>query len=356
MKSKKLWRVLAAGIGLVAVLALMRILAQGRKEESGRERKEQTQQGRRPSRVIMEDGRTVIRLSAEEQSQAGIGTKSLEPARDRRELAAPAVALDVQNLVNLTSAYATAEANLRKAENNLSVSQPEYNRLKSLYNAQQNVSAKVFQAAEGAFWNDRTSVAAARQDVAYQMAALRQSWGNKIAQWVADDPPALNRILNREDMLVQVTLPADGPATAPGAVSLELPNQQNVVAKLVSRFPQVDPRIQGASFLYLAHDRGMLVPGLNVVAQVPYGPRFAGVVIPSTAVVWLNGEPWVYVEIAPNEFTRRVVTASFPVPGGLFVSKSFAPGERVVSAGAQMLLSAESRPQGGGEEEEGDED
>lgn len=355
MKLKSAHLVLAIVFALIAGIALLRSYAQGRKEQPGQERNERGHgEIRRQPRFTVENGRTVVRLSAEEQSQAGIETESLKLARERMQLAVPAVALDVQSLVNLASSYATAQANLRKAENNLNVSQTEYIRLKTLH-TNQNVSAKDFQAAEGAFRNDQASLAAARQDVAYRMAALRQSWGNKIAQWVANDPPTLNRVLNREGVLVQVTLPADGPTTAPSAVSLELPNQQSVGAKLVSRFPQVDPRIQGASFLYVIEQQGMLAPGLNLTAHVAIGPRLSGVIIPNSAVVWLNGDSWIYVQTAHDEFTRTAISMEHPAAGGFFVSKGLAPGDQIVSAGAQMLLSAESRPQGGGEEE-GDQD
>lgn len=346
MKSKKLWRVFAAAIALMAALAMVRTFAQERKEESGQKRKEQTQE-ETPSHVALENRRTVIRLSAKEQSEAGIETVTLKPARERNQLEVPAVVLDVQSLVTLTSSYAMAQANLRKAENNLSVSQPEYNRLKSLYANQQNVSAKAFQAAEGAFNNDKTSVASARQDVAYQVAALRQSWGNKIAQWVTGDPPTLDRLLNREDVLVQVTLPAGGPTTAPGELFLELPSHERVAAQLVSRFPQVDPRIQGPSFLYVTKQQGALAPGLNLVAQVAVGPRISGVIIPRSAVVWLNGDSWVYIQTKFDEFTRFAVSTDHPAVSGFFVSKGLSPGGLVVSTGAQALLSEEFRAQTG---------
>lgn len=353
MKTGKLWKVFAAAIALVATVALAWTLAQERKGESGQERKEQVQEKNgAASRVAVVNGRTVIRLSVEEQSEAGIETERLKPARARRQLAVPASVLDVQSLVNLASSYAAVQANLRKAENNLSVSRPEYNRLKSLYNAQQNVSAKAFQAAEGVFRNDQAGLAAAHQDVAYQMAALRQTWGNKIAQWVDNDPAALNRILDREDVLLQVTLPAEGPATAAAEATLELPGKRRAMAKLVSRFPRVDPRIQGPSFLYVTRRQGALAPGLNLIAHVATGHRLSGVIVPRSAVVWLNGDSWVYVQTAQDQFTRIAVSTDHPVAQGFFVSGRPATGERVVRTGAQALLSEEFRPQGGGEEEE----
>ena len=353
MKSQKFWRVIAAAIALVAALALVRTFAQEHKEERGREPGEEAQEQATAPRVTDVNGRTMVRLSAEEQSQAGIETTTLKAVRERNQLEVPATVLDVQGLVTLASGYTTAQANLRKAQNNLGVSQAEYNRLKFLH-ASQNVSVKDFQAAEGAFQNDQASVAAGRQDVAYDMAALRQAWGDTIANWATGDSPALDRILNREDVLIQVTLAEGGLAAAPDEVSLELPNQRRVTAKLVSRFPRVDPRIQGASFLYVARQQGALAPGLNLAAHLATGPRLSGVIIPRSAVVWLNGDSLVYLQTAPNEFARVAVSTERSVAGGFFVSGGLAPGDRVVRAGAQALLAEEFRSQTSGGE--GDED
>lgn len=356
MKSRTLWRVFAGAITLVAALALVRTFAQERKKERSREPKAEAQEKATAPRVTVVNGKTVVRLSAEEQSQAGIATTTLKAVRQRKQMEVPAMVLDVQGLVTLASGYATAQANLRKAQNNLSVSQAEYNRLKSLH-ASQNVSVKDFQAAEGAFENDQASVAAARQDVAYDMAALRQNWGNKIAQWIAADPPALNRILNREDVLVEVTLPESGAAAAPGEVSLEVANQRRATAKLVSRFPHVDPRIQGPSFLYVARQQGALAPGLNLIVRFAVGPLQSGFVAPISAVVWWQGDPWVYVEAPSGSFTRKVVQGGHPVAGGFFCTAGFLPGEKIVVRGAEDLLAIElnpTPPNGGGKE--GDED
>ena len=192
------------------------------------------------------------------------------------------------------------------------------------------------------------------QDVAYDMAALRQTWGNTIAKRAAGNSPALNRILNREDVLIQVTLPEGGAAAAPGEISLELLNQQRLIAKLVSRFPRVDPRIQGPSFIYVTKQQGELAPGLNLAAHLATGPRLSGVIIPRSAVVWMNGDSWVYLQTASGKFTRVAVSTDRSVAGGFFVSGGFAPGDRVVRTGAQALLSEEFRPQTGAGEEDTD--
>lgn len=81
-----------------------------------------------------------------------------------------------------------------------------------------------------------------------------------------------------------------------------------------------------------------------------------GVLIPRSAIVWLDGGPFVYVQEEEDHFAREEVLNYIPVKGGWFVSEKFKQGERIVVSGAQMLLSTEFRDLiKVGEEEEGEE-
>jgi hypothetical protein len=343
MRTRHLRWALILAFVFIAGIVILRAFTQMRKDPPDQDEEDQEEAIRTPSRTMVRNGQTIIRLSAQGQSRSGIETIHPKPARVQEEVTAPAVVVDVQGLVSFAANYASAQASLRKAENNLAVSQPEYERLKNLYAKQQNVSAKALQAAKGMFNNDQTDVRTARRNLDFQLAAVRQTWGDEIAKAVASEDAPLDRILSRQDMLVQVTLPADDPVMAPAEVSLELPNQRRTTGKLASRFPRVDPRIQGASFLYVTRSQGVLAPGLNVVAHVPAGLRVAGVIVPSPAVVWLNGKPWVYEQTAANEFVRRAISTEHPVAGGFLVSAGLLPGEWIVRVGAQALLSEEFR-------------
>lgn len=76
--------------------------------------------------------------------------------------------------------------------------------------------------------------------------------------------------------------------------------------------------------------------------------------IPESAVVWLDGKPWVYVEEGRGRLVRRFVRRELG-------AQDVVPNARVVITGAQMLLSQEFRAQiqvgegGAGEEHEEDE-
>ena len=150
------------------------------------------------------------------------------------------------------------------------------------------------------------------------------------------------------EFLLQITLPFDQSYNAPKTISVEIPGRARTIATLISPFPRVDPRIQGRNFLYVASAQADFTTGINVLAQLAVGKQVQGVIMPVTAVVWSEGKSWAYLQTAPNQFSRREVATEIPVDNGYLVSAGFSAGSKVVTRGAQSLLSEESVLQGYG--------
>ncbi len=112
--------------------------------------------------------------------------------------------------------------------------------------------------------------------------------------------------------------------------------------------------MQGLNFIYIIPARPGFAPGLNLSAELPIGAARRGVVIPASAVVWSAGQPWAYKQIAPNRFLRLAIPTDAATGDGWFVTTGFAPGDRVVTQGAEELFSAGTQPasKGGGGEED----
>jgi hypothetical protein len=64
--------------------------------------------------------------------------------------------------------------------------------------------------------------------------------------------------------------------------------------------------------------------------------------VPDDAVVWSDGKPWVFVEVAPLRF-RKVPLVLEKGAAGDRAARGVPPGSRVVVQGAQLLLSEEMR-------------
>jgi len=299
-----------------------------------------------PSRVSVVNGQTMVALDTLTQKRLEVSASPLRAINTRRTETAAATVLAPQGLVPLRSAYVAAEAQVETTKAQIGVSRHEYNRLKALYAQNQNASEKSVQAAQGLLRANRASLDMAQRQLEIAQWAVQQAWGGPVAGWVAHDSPNLKAVLKQRAVLVQVTLPPDiGLQNPPAAVVLTTPGGRSVEASYISPFPQVDPRIQGVSLLYTAPSYPSLQPGMNLVAHLPAGKRLRGVLIPRDAVVWWQGQAWVYEQTAPGRFARHPVSTGEPLQEGYFAAQGFAPGAEVVTRGAQELLSEEFRSQ-----------
>jgi biotin carboxyl carrier protein len=130
-----------------------------------------------------------------------------------------------------------------------------------------------------------------------------------------------------------------------GQMLLELAdNSHPVEARLVGPAPEADPLTRQPAYLYRSRARWTgAVPGTAVPASVPDGAKVEGVLVPDAAVVQWEGLAWVYVVRGPGQYIRARVSTDYPAPGGWVTGRPLAPGDSVVVAGVQELLSEEFR-------------
>jgi hypothetical protein len=84
---------------------------------------------------------------------------------------------------------------------------------------------------------------------------------------------------------------------------------------------------------------------MNILAYVPAGPMLQGLFVPASAIMWWQGKTWVYVQIDSNQFVRRQVVTEFPVDDGWFIRRGLSKNDRIVTRGAELILSQEFRSQ-----------
>ena len=297
--------------------------------------------------VAMVNGVTVVMLATATQTQSGIRTEPLLAANYRAETAAYGTVLDLQPLIDLRMRYAAALADADAARATAAASRQEYERSRVLYQDNQNVSLKTYQAAQAAYLSDQAKADAAALNTQNIQATARQQFGATLGRWaLAAHSPELARLLNRQDVLLRVTLALDDSMAAPAQIQISANKDRRLPAQLVSPSPQSDPAVQGSAFIYRAS--APIAAGTNIAAYLPTSKQITqGTLIPPAAIVWYGGQPWAYKQIDAAHFGRYPVAQQSPMQGGFFVTQGFKPGERVVVSGAQLLLSEELRPQPG---------
>lgn len=339
--SKSLKYLIAVLIAMAAVSAIAVVFTAHRPDADDEDKDEAV---KAPSRVVMQNGQTVVRLSEQAQAREGIRVAPVAQTSMRSELRGTAVLLPVNDLVTARDSYVAARTKLQRDQQDLSLARSQAERTRTLYQQNQNMSLQAMQSADTAYRNAQVQFAADEQDARLQLDAVRQRWGTVVTNWISGDSPALEAVLAQRSFLVQVILPPGEGAMKPAKLSLNLPANKLVPARLVSSLPLVNPQIQGISYLYIASSASGMAAGMNLSVLIPVGRAVAGTVVPEDAIVWWQGKAWAYQQTSTSSFTRREVPTSNPVSGGYFVpGKTFASATKLVMAGAQALLSEEFR-------------
>ncbi len=222
-------------------------------------------------RTAVEDGRTIVRLTAAERARVGIVTKVLPAEPHPREATGYGSLLDLARVTELTNSYAGAVAALQTAKARAEVSVSAARRLRSLGAAA--VATAQIETAEGTALTEQAAVTAAESQVRTLAATARQEWGAVIGKAIIERGALVTRLIERDDLLMQVTLPpGEAVAKPPEAAFAEVPPQSvRVSLRLVSPATRTDPRIQGQSFYYLVSGDSGLLPGMSVMAFLPTG-------------------------------------------------------------------------------------
>jgi hypothetical protein len=263
---------------------------------------------------------------------------------------------DLQPLTELDNRFRIAQARHDIAQAKLAASRAEFERDQKLYKQAQNISAAELQKAEAAFRADQAGIGAAQSELQAIVASARQQWGAALADAVIDDRPLVKRLIDRQDVLLQITLwPGETLPQPPAEAAVRLDGGGRVALRYVSPATKTDPRLQGLSFFFTAPADSGLLPGMRVVALLPAGAPVEGAVVPASAVVWEGGRAWAYFRTGPAAFARRPIATDRRMPDGGYLVAGLPDGAVVVVAGGQMLLSEEFRAQtrAGGQ---GDED
>jgi len=318
----------AAGIAALLVWAFLEGRAEITRE---RERERPIKVPPRVSRGA--GGEPIVTLDRETQRRIPLVTEALVAVSHRPEAPAYGMALDPAPLVALHAELASAEAAL-------AASKAEFERVQTLNRGAANVSRKALDSAEAQYRADESRVRLAQRQIA-------AGWGAAMSDLsTAQREVVVQRLVTREIVLVRVGLPAgEILRTAPAAArAVALGHEDRpVTTRLVFDASAIDERTRGQGFLLQLDTQGLpLRPGaaVTVYLEIAEAPE-EGVVIPRAAVVRLGGAAWAYVQVGEDGFTRRTVVLDRPTAEGWFSVSGFGIGDRIVVAGAQILLSEE---------------
>jgi hypothetical protein len=296
-------------------------------------------------------GEPIVTFDAATQKTIGLELMTPSAAPYEDHVRAYGSVLDLANLTTLNTTYVSAVSQLNTAQAKLAASQPAYARAQALY-AKDVGSLAQMQTTEAAVLGDKASVAAAESQVRTLAATALQEWGPVIGRALVAGAGLVNRLIEREEFLLQITLPPSVSIDPPPTASVEVGGSRHRVdVRYISPATRTDPKIQGLSFFYAAAASTGVLPGMNVRAYLASGHSVEGYIVPTAAVVWWSGRAWVYLRLDKDSFSRREIPTDTPTRDGTgFVVPVHAFGEaddppQIVTKAAQLLLSEEFRAQ-----------
>ena len=282
------------------------------------------------------NGEVIVTLDAETQQRIGLQVAALAATNLPPEVKGYGRVLDPAPLIQLV-------ADLAPAEVTAEASRKEFERLKTL-RAQDNASERALQAAEAQALRDTLAAQALRTQ-------LLLGWGKTIAgsdklMELAKALAALQRAVVRIDVPAGEALP--GQPTGAQLVPLAAAATP-IAAEFIGAATSTDPQWQGQGFVFLVGSPAP-APGAALTGLIRTdGAPVSGWVIPAHALVRHADKGWAYVQSGDDRFTRREVPLERTRGAGYFVTNGFTAGDKVVTTGAQLLLSEELKGQGGEE-------
>jgi len=271
----------------------------------------------------------LLQLEPEAVESAGLELGSATASQLAPEVVAYGRVLDAVPVVEVVASWNAARAQFERADK-------ERRRVEELARGAENASARDLEAA-------RAAASSARADADLAEARLVSVLGAS----ATDDPRLLDlarKLALRSAALIRIDVPASSlrPEPERGARLTSHPQSSTPLAsEYLGVAPTSNPLLPGWGLLFY-------VPSDPPPAGTPVRARIrcvgdvaAGVDVPASALVRNAGELFVFAKRGEGSFERVLVVARSREDGSWFVERGLQPGEEVVVAGAQMLLSTQ---------------
>jgi hypothetical protein len=326
------------------IIALFWVLIFYAKDEYETYQSEQEEEIESPSRVTEKSGINIVSLPPATQQNSGIKTAKVSEASYQGEIKSFGNVVGIDSLIEAKASYLTLKTNASLARAASGQNIQQYQRLKTLNDDDKNVSDRAVQEALAAVNADNANITASELQLKNLQNSMKLQWGEALARLAFNDklPPHLENLLNRKNVLIQVSLPLSSTTPKAGSSIDVTPlndSSSPIKAVYVSPAANSDSNGFGKTFYYSGSAEQLRI-GMRVNVEAPTSGSINGIIIPSSAVVWYAGTPWAYFKQGKDQFVRKPISADTEVEAGWFNQGLDANSEVVVN-GAQLLLSEE---------------
>jgi hypothetical protein len=345
---------LIIGVQAILIVALFWVLIFYSKDEYEAYRNSHEEDISSPNRVSAKNGINIVSLPLATQQNSGITTAKMLASTFQGKIKSIGNVIAIDSLIEAKAKYLNTKSEISLAQATIGNNKQQYQRLKTLNADDKNVSDHAVQDALVAVNADNAKITASELQLKNLQASLQLQWGEELAKLATSDQlaPHLANLLDRKNVLILVSLPADAATPKHGSTTNISPtNETSTPIKAVYVSPAAQSDVSGygsygKTFYYSAPAESLRI-GMRVYVEADSSGNKgnSGFVIPNQALVWYGGKPWVYFKQGKNkqgddQFARKPISTDNEVEGGWFNQGMDANSEIVVS-GAQLLLSEE---------------
>lgn len=336
------------GLQAILIVTLFWMLVFYGKDEFDSAQQAQEEEIESLDRVSDKQGISVVTIAPAVQENSGIQTAKVSKASHAGGIKSLGSVVSIDSLIDAKTQYLNLRSEISVIHSTSANNQQQYQRLKTLNADDKNISDRAVQEALATVNADNARIQAAELQMKNLLTNTKLKWGDALAGLVVGEklPPHLENLLNRHNVLVQVSLPMSAATPATGS-SIQLSpineNARPVTATYISPASQSDASGLGKTYYYSAPADSLRI-GMRVNAAAAKSEANDGVIVPNSAVVWYAGTPWAYFKQGKDQFVRKPISADTEVDSGWFNTHLSADSEVVVQ-GAQLLLSEEFKYQ-----------
>jgi hypothetical protein len=308
-------------------------------------RTEQEEEIESLDRVTEKEGISIVSLSPAVQKNSGISASKVIKMAYQDEIKSFGIVMPIDSLIVAKTTLLNLNAELSALKANYQQHLMQYERLKTLNADDKNVSDLTVQQAFAQVNTVKAGISSKELEIENLKANAKLQWGAPLAEAALGNQisAVFKKLLSRNNMLIQVSLPFSAPEPKIGDIVKILPlnGKQTIKAEYVSAATQADSNGAGKTFYFSAPASDLRL-GMRVAVEASADQNAInnGIIIPSSAVVWYAGTPWAYFKHGDDQFIRKPIMADKEVDTGWF-NTGFDAESEVVVRGAQLLLSEE---------------
>jgi hypothetical protein len=289
-----------------------------------------------------------IKINNALQLSSGIETTTVEAYNQQTEFIAYGKAVNLHPLLALRTRYLQTIAESNRALAKFKHAEQTINRQQDLF--KNGVSSKRNLQEHQAQWHIEKAQADASN---FQAKAIIDEailvWGQALTDWALNSKSDnLSDFISGQRKLLQITLPSNKHlAETIKTIVVDTTGNRNLAHKAdyISATELTESITQGESYYFQSTDK-KIKTGMNITAWIPENDKSdTGVIIPKSALIWNMDQAFVYIKTDEETFHRRIITQYTASNNGYFVANTIESGEKVVTKGAQMLLSEQLRGQ-----------